>query len=393
MSSQPPTWVRLRADPCEWFSGEELDRSRRYQRPLARLRMLRAVLTLAVALVFVFGQVGPRLFEWLGVTNWAVQLAVMILALEMAALVYNPLLDAWVDLGHDRRWGLSTQTAGGFLADQAKSFALSFALSCIVSVPIYWLIRNVSLWWLIGWGAMVVFTVVFGLLYPILIAPIFNRFTPLDDEDLLVRIRRIAELADVDISGAFVADESRRSRRDNAYVAGLGATRRVVLFDTLLEHPHDVVEQVVAHEVGHWRLRHLTKQIPVAAAMLLVVFIALRLVAGWSWIYEQAGTSGIGDPGSLPILLLTAQVGFVATSAVTAWLSRAFERQADEQALLLLGKPEALMDMHRRIHVKNLADLDPGRLRYLQLSHPPAAERLAFASRWATGHEVDAVPR
>ncbi|MBV6509672.1 MAG: Protease HtpX [Acidimicrobiales bacterium] len=393
MSGRPSTWVRLRVDPAEWFSGEELDRARRYRRPLARLRAIRAVLTVVLALSFIFGQIGPRLFDWLGVKGWIVQLLVMILAIEVAALAYNPLLDAWVDLRHDRRWGLSTQTGRGFLADQAKSFALSFVLSCILLIPIYWLIRNIGIWWLIGWAVTVSFTVVFGLLYPVLIAPIFNKFTPLRDEDLEARIRRIARLAEVEISGTYVADESRRSRRDNAYVAGLGATRRVVLFDTLLEHPHDVVEQVVAHEVGHWRLRHLPKQIPVAAATLLVVFVVLRLVAGWSWIYQQAGTTGIGDPGSLPILLVAAQAAFVATTAATAWLSRAFERQADEQALLLLDDPQALMDMHRRIHVKNLADLDPSPLRYLQLSHPPAAERLAFASRWAASREVGTAPR
>ena len=385
-------------DPADWFSADELARARSYQRPLARLRIVRGALSAVVLVVFVFGEVGPRLLDALDVTNWVAQLFVMVAALELVSLLYNPALDAWVDLKHDKEWGLSTQTTSGFVGDQVKSLVLGLVMNTVLLVPLYWVIRTTDLWWLYGWALVLVFSIGLGFLFPIVIAPIFNKFTPLEEGELSRRIDSVARLAGVDISGAYVADESRRSRRDNAYVAGLGATRRVVLFDTLLEHPPAVVEQVVAHEIGHWRLHHLRRQIPLAAVLSFLVFGFLKLLSEWDWLFEQAGipTNGsvpaIGNPAALPILLFGVQAGFAVTGLVSGWVSRAFERQADLEALELLQQPQVMLDMQRRLHVKNLADLDPNRLRRLQATHPPAAERMAFTKAWAEANHVTVVP-
>lgn len=265
-------------------------------------------------------------------------------------------------------------------------------LNLVLLVPLYWVIRSTDLWWIYGWLLVVGFSVLFGFLFPIVVAPIFNRFTPLDDPELRSRLFEVARRAGVTVGEVLVADESKRSTRDNAYVAGLGATRRVVLYDTLLEHPPEVVEQVVAHEIGHWRLHHLRRQIPLVAALAFLVFLGLRLLADWTWLFEQAGVDGIGDPAGLPILLLAVQVGFVVTGLVTAFVSRAFERQADLEALELLRAPDVTIAMQRALHVKNLADLDPGPLKRWQATHPPAAERMAFARAWSEreGIPVDA---
>ena len=384
-------------DPADWFSADELERARSYQRPLARLRLVRGALSAVVLLVFVFGEVGPRLLDALNVTNWVAQLFVMVAALELVSLLYNPALDAWVDLKHDKEWGLSTQTTGGFVGDQVKSLLLGLVMNTVLLVPLFWVIRTTELWWLYGWALVLVFSIGIGFLFPIVIAPIFNKFTPLEEGELSRRIDAVARLAGVDISGAYVADESRRSRRDNAYVAGLGATRRVVLFDTLLEHPPAVVEQVVAHEIGHWRLHHLRRQIPLAAVLSFFVFGFLKLLSEWTWLFEQAGipTTGsvpaIGNPAALPILLFGVQAGFAVTGLVSGWVSRAFERQADLEALELLQQPQTMLDMQRRLHVKNLADLDPNLLRRLQATHPPAAERMAFTKAWAEANHVAVV--
>lgn len=385
-------------DPADWFSADELERARSYQRPLARLRIVRGALSGVVLAVFVFGEVGPRLLDALDVTNWVAQLFVMVAALELVSLLYNPALDAWVDLKHDKEWGLSTQTTGGFVGDQVKSLLLGLVMNTVLLVPLFWVIRTTDLWWLYGWALVLVFSIGLGFLFPIVIAPIFNKFTPLEEGELSRRIDTVARLAGVDISGAYVADESRRSRRDNAYVAGLGATRRVVLFDTLLEHPPAVVEQVVAHEIGHWRLHHLRRQIPLAAVLSFFVFGFLKLLSEWNWLFEQAGipTDGsvpaIGNPAALPILLFGVQAGFAVTGLVSGWVSRAFERQADLEALELLQEPQVMLDMQRRLHVKNLADLDPSRLRRLQATHPPAAERMAFTKAWAEANHLTVVP-
>jgi STE24 endopeptidase len=254
-------------------------------------------------------------------------------------------------------------------------------------VPVFALIRSTDAWWVWAWLLVSALSIVLGFLFPVVLAPIFNTFTRLEPGELSSRVDAVADKAGVRITGTYVVDESRRSRRDNAYVAGLGATRRVVLFDTLLEHPLEVVEQVVAHEIGHWRLHHLRRQLPLAVAATFVAFAFLRVLSGWDWLLDSVGLDGgVGDPAALPLLLVGAQVGFALTSVISAFVSRAFERQADLQALELLGRPDDLIDMHRRVHVKNLADLEPGRVKRMLLSHPPAAERMAMAKEWSNGH-------
>jgi len=395
-SGLPSTWWRVDNDPADYFSVDELDRARRYQRPLTRLRLATAAVTVVVTLVVVFAEVPPRLVDALGVDNWVVQLAVVVALLEVIGLVLSVPPDAWVELHHDKQWDLSTQTTKGFVGDQAKGLVLGLVINTVLFLPLFAIMRSTDLWWLWGWLVVVLFSVGFGFLYPVVIAPIFNTFTPLDDDDVADRVDAVADVAGVTISGTFVADESRRSRRDNAYVAGLGATRRVVLFDTLLEHPPQVVEQVVAHEIGHWRLGHLRKQLPVMAALMLVVFLGLRVLSEWDWLFDQAGIVSTGDftrlgePTALPILLAGVQLGFGAIGLISSWVSRAFERQADLEALDLLEEPDVMLDMQRRLHVKNLADLEPSVMKRLQATHPPAAERMAFTTAWRDARSVPA---
>lgn len=373
------TWRARVADPSEWFDVETLDRSRRYQHPLRRVRLARSLLQIATLGVFIALDLGERIPGALGAEGWIERLVVVVVSLQIVALLYDLPLDWWVDLVHDRRWGISTQTPKGFAVDQLKSLALSLVLSVLVAVPLFVILRGSELWWIWGWLLVSALSVVFGFLFPIVFAPIFNKFTPIEAGEVSARVDAIAERSGVRITGTYVLDESRRSNRDNAYVAGLGATRRVVLFDTLLQHPVEVVEQVVAHEIGHWRLRHLRCQIPLAVAATFAVFVVARLLTGALGIDP-------GSPASVPELLLIAQLGGLVVNLGLAYVSRVFERQADLQALELLGRPDRLIDMHRRIHVKNLADLDPSRWRRLLMSHPPVAERMELARSWQTEH-------
>src|SRR5690606_38811087 len=145
------TWRRVANDPADWFSVEELERSRSYQRPLARLRLLRGALTFVALAAFVGFEAGPNLVDALGLDNWVLQLLAVIVALEVIGLVYNPALDWWVDLVHDKRWGLSNQTPRGFVSDQVKSLALGIVMYLVLRVPLYALIRGTDLWWFWGW--------------------------------------------------------------------------------------------------------------------------------------------------------------------------------------------------------------------------------------------------
>jgi STE24 endopeptidase len=375
-------WTRVPADPADWFDPEEVGRGRAYNRPLDRLRQVRFLVGAAVTVAFVVGQAAPRLLDAVGVSGWVLQLVVVAVALEASTLVYSPWFDAHRELVYDKRWGLSNQTPSGFVGDQLKGLLVGLAVTVALVVPLYAVIRATDLWWLWGWLIFSGFTVLFGLLYPVVIAPLFNTFTPLDDERLEARVLEVAERAGLDIEGVLVTDASRRSRAGNAYVAGLGRTRRVVLFDTILEWPPELIEQVVAHELGHWRHAHLRRKLPVLIAAQLVMFLLTWSALRWEPLLDLAGVEAAGDPASLPLFLAVFPLGFVVVGLLSSWLSRVDERQADIHALEVLGDPDAFSRLFRQLAETNKADVDPGRWKRLNASHPPIAERLAMADAW-----------
>ena len=192
----------------------------------------------------------------------------------------------------------------------------------------------------------------------------------------------MARRCGLDISGVLVADASRRSLAGNAYVAGLGRTRRVVIYDTLLAWPHEVIVQVVAHELGHWKHAHLRRKLPVIIGVQLLLFLGSWALLRWGWLLDLGGVDSVRDPAAIPIFFTIFPAGFVAVNLVTSWLSRADERQADIYALDTLGDPEAFSQVFRRLAETNKSDVDPSTWKRLNASHPPIAERLAMARRW-----------
>jgi STE24 endopeptidase len=375
-------WRRIPADPREWFDAAEIERGRSYTRPIERMQRVRLVLSTAAALAFVVGDAGPRLLDALDVRGWALEVAVVAIAFTGVELLVSPWFDGWRELVHDRTWGLSTQTTRGFVVDQVKGALLGAVLAVVLLVPLWAVIRATDLWWLWGWLLFSAFTVLLGLLYPVLIAPLFNTFTPLDDQVLRDRILGVARDCDLDVSEVLVADASRRSLAGNAYVAGLGRTRRVVLFDTILSWPHDVIVQVVAHELGHWRFAHLRRKLPVVIGLQLVLFVAVWALLRWDWLLDLAGVDEAGDPGAVPLFFSLFPAGFVLAGLGTAYLSRVDERQADLYALDVLRRPDDFSQVFRTLAETNKADVDPSRWKRLNASHPPIAERLAMASIW-----------
>ncbi|MBW3581319.1 MAG: M48 family metallopeptidase [Actinobacteria bacterium] len=389
--SPPPLshWRRFPAETGEWFEPLDVARGRAYHAPLHRLGRIRVGLGAAVLLAFIAGHVGPRLVAATSPSSWVAELVVVVVALHATTLVYAPWFAAHRSLFYDRRWGLSTQTLVGFLVDQAKQLGVALVASLVVLVPLYAVIRSTGAWWLFGWLVTAGLTVVFGFVYPVVIAPVFNRFSQLDDEVLAARLRALAERAGLDVERVLVADASRRSRAANAYVAGLGPTRRVVLFDTLLDWPHEVIEQVVAHELGHWHHAHLRRRLPVVVISQLVAFVLAWAVLGWDPLLRFAGVSHPGEPASLPVLVTVLAVGLTVTGVASSWLTRADERQADLFALDLVGSPGSLIEALHRLARRNRADVDPSRWKRLVASHPPVAERMAMAEAWLERKEPD----
>jgi STE24 endopeptidase len=344
------------------FSQEDRDRASRYHRPLYAAAVVRLVLVLAVFAAFTLLSLGG--LGWFGD---AVVWAVVVLA---AASVSGLPLGLWLGLVRERRFGLSTQTLGGWLADRAKGETIELVLGGAVWGAAIGLVHAFPGWWpLPAAAALALFVLLMSFVAPVVVEPVFNCFRPLEDERLAGELRALAERAGVPVRAVLVADASRRTTRTNAYVSGLGPTRRVVVWDTLLADAGEPeLKLIVAHELGHRRDRHVVKGTLLAMAGAVVLVLLL-----WAAL-------GTPAPNDFPraALLFT---GFeLLALPVLAAISRRWERAADRCSLELTGDREAFVRAHVSLARKNLSDLDPPRLAYLILfTHPTPPERIALA--------------
>lgn len=292
-----------------------------------------------------------------------------------------------------RRYDLSTQRWPAWWADQARGLAISAALITVVGVGFYALVRAFPRhWWLpVAFGGAV-FVLLASFLYPVVVEPIFNRFTPLPAGELRTSLLDLGRADQVPVRDVLVADASRRTTALNAYVSGYGPTRRIVIYDTLLQASPAEVRLVVAHELGHAKrgdVLHGTVQGALAtAAAVCLIFLAMT----WPPLLRAAGVTSAGDARSVALLLaLTALLGF-AFSPVQSLLSRRIEARADVHSLDLTADPAAFIASEQRLARTNLADLEPNPVIYgLFADHPSSPERIALARDWARQHRVPSI--
>lgn len=375
-------WKTFPAAPEDWYSAEEMAKADEYGIPLRKVLLGGAALGLAVDVAVILTGAAPKAIDALGVSNWIVGLLVSVAITLGTSFVVSIPLSAWRELGYDKRWGFSKQTTKGFVLDLLKSLPISIAILTLLFVPVFAVIRATEMWWLFGGLIFATFSIAIGVLGPIVIFPLFNKYTPLEDGPLRTALLETAKLADADINEILVEDSSKRDTRPNAYVAGIGKVRRVVLFDNILRYPQDAIVAVAAHEIGHWKLRHIARIIPFAFALTMASFVALAVLMENETIQDLAGVTSAGDPGALPLFLLLFGAIGKATSLLSAWYSRARERQADLYAYELLGAPDEMKGFFHDISVENLLDLRPSSWRRLKATHPPFAERMAMADAW-----------
>ena len=308
---------------------------------------------------------------------------VYVLALCLLAEAVSLPLEVYRGFVLERRYDLSTQTFGRWLADHAKASALGLGLALGAGSAAYALLRWSPAWWWLPTSALLTAGSV-GLAYvaPVVLFPLFFRLKPLDRETLGRRLVGLAERAGAPVLGVYEWQLGARTRAANAALVGLGRTRRILLSDTLLGgYSEEEIEVILAPELAHHVHGDLWKALAVDAALtagaLLAGHLALRQAVG------LGGLASTADVAGLPVLLLAAACWSALTLPVVNALSRAHERQADRFALDLTRNPEAFIAAMRRLGAQHLADEEPSRLaRWLFHSHPPLPERVAAARRW-----------
>jgi STE24 endopeptidase len=282
----------------------------------------------------------------------------------------------------EQQFGFNKMTRRMFISDLVKQALLSLLLGIPLLFCILWLMEKMGTnWWLYAWFAWITFNLLVLAIYPTWIAPIFNKFTPLEDASLKTRIEQLLKKCGFKSSGLFVMDGSRRSSHGNAYFTGFGKTKRIVFFDTLLSRLNTAeIEAVLAHELGHFKRRHVAKRIIWSFIMSLLFLWMLGYLMQQSWFYEGLGVSVASIPSTAKALLLFFLVMPVFTfllQPLSSLYSRKHEFEADEYAAHNASATDltrALVKLYR----DNAATLTPDPLHSAFYdSHPPAAIRIA----------------
>lgn len=289
------------------------------------------------------------------------------------------------------QYGLSNQTPAGWIMDLAKRFAIGALIAPPLIAFLYWSIRrSPRRWWLGFWLASIPLLIGAVLLVPLVIDPLFNRFGPLQDQDLRAKIIRLAERAGIENSRVFEVDASVRTKQVNAYVTGLGGSARIVLWDTLLQRlDEEEALFVMAHEMGHYVERHvpigLALSICGSLVLLFVVDRASRVALARRG--ERWGVRGLDDLASLPLLLLVLSLLNFLGSPVESAISRTIESRADQFALNLTEDPRAGMTAYVKLSELNLSHPDPPPfIEFWMFSHPPLQDRIEAARNWQREH-------
>ena len=313
----------------------------------------------------------------------------LLAAFALVAGALDAPFEAWNTFRIEQRFGFNRMTWKLYLADLLKGLLVGAVIGLPIAALILWIMGATgALWWLWAWGAWMGFNLLILVLYPTVIAPLFNKFEPLADESLKSRVQALMARCGFTAKGLFVMDGSRRSAHANAYFTGFGAAKRVVFFDTLLSKltPGEV-EAVLAHELGHFRHRHVLKRIAAMFAISLAGFALLGWMSGQAWFYQGLGVApNVAAPNDalalLLFLLVTPVFGYF-ISPLLASLSRRHEFEADAYACQQASGTDLAAAL-LKLHEDNAATLTPDPV-YVKFyySHPPASERLAAMQRGA----------
>ena len=346
-----------------------------------RLGLLASLLDNTLLLGFVFTPLLPLYDRWVASLSDNFILGGLIFAflLQLAKAVVALPFSYYRTFRIESRYGFNTQSLRLWLVDLLKGALIGGLLLALLLGGALWLITaSPQFWWLWVWGFFAAFSLLLMYVSPVLIEPLFFKFEPLRRQGLEDAIRALMARSGLEISRVFQVDASRRSRHSNAYFTGIGRVKRIVLFDTLLEQmKDDELLAVLAHEVGHWKKRHIFKRLLISLVLSLVgLYLAWRLV-DWGGL---AGLLGLGQASFyaqvLVLSLLTSLAGFLFTP-LASWLSRRDEWQADRYATSLHGQPQALASALIKLSRDNLANLHPHPLyAACYYSHPPVVQRV-----------------
>ncbi len=279
----------------------------------------------------------------------------------------------------EEKFGFNRNTPKQFIKDQFTQLLLMMIIGLPILALIIWIMDSVGpLWWLWAWAILISFSLLMSWLFPTVIAPLFNKFTPLEEGSLKQRIHGLLERCGFKSKGIFIMDGSKRSGHGNAYFTGIGNNKRIVFFDTLVESLDDEeLEAVLAHELGHFKCKHVLKMLGATTVMTLISFAVLGWLIGEQWFYTGLGVTEPSSAAALMLFMLVSPVFTFFTQPISAFFQRKFEFEADDFAANN-AKASMLISGLVKLYKENANTLTPDPLySAFHYSHPPAAIRIA----------------
>jgi len=334
----------------------------------------------AVLLIVLFSGVLPWVFhlfsDGLGQSAWT--MAVFLFAVGFAMSLLGWPFDWYAQFQLEQKFGFNTTTPGIWWLDRLKGLLLAMVIGYPLLVLILKIVQWTGAgWWLWAWAALLAFQLLMSVLAPVLILPLFNKFTPLPEGSLRERLLALAQRTRFRTQSVQLMDGSKRSRHSNAFFTGFGRFRKIVLFDTLVQQlTEPELEAVLAHEIGHYKKKHIPQMLSFSAITSLIGFYLISLLARQEWFYRAFGF----EPGNVaPALLLFGLLAGTVTfwfSPLIHWWLRRYEYQADAFAARVMNGAQSLIGALRKLNEKNLSNLTPHPLYSgFYYSHPTLLER------------------
>ncbi len=364
------------------FSKTEYENSIRYTRSKIHFSWVKATFDVAVLwLAIMFGgfyYVDVWLGNLLPTYPLAHQVAYPLVIGGISLLLHLP-FGIYFQFGLEEKFGFNRMSWGIFLTDQIKTIVIALILGIPLLALIFSLVQWLGAWWWLGaWGAMMLFQLMTAALFPVVLAPLFYKFTPLEPGELKDRIYQLAQKIRFKMAGIYTIDGSKRSAHSNAFFAGIGKTRRIVLFDTLVENlTHDQIVAVLAHEMGHNVKKHILKGLVISTVLSLAGFYLLSLCLNWPPFFS---TFGVPTP--------SLQVGFVLFGLLSSvftfplnpfmkWLSRKNEYESDAFSVAVTKDKASMKEALVNLSKDNLSNLTPHPFySFYHYSHPTTTERV-----------------
>ncbi len=370
-----------------WMDADQYQRSQMYLRDSTRLGLWESLVSTGVLIAFIlaggFGVVDAAARAWGGGVYSAglIFAGLLVVGSRLLQLPFS-VIDTF---RIEERYGFNRTRPGTFALDEIKGLVLGLLIGGPLFMAVLWFFLHAGGWaWAASWGTVVVVQVILVTIAPVVIMPLFNKFTPLPEGDLRRAIEDYARREGFHLSGIFTMDGSKRSAKSNAFFTGFGKWRRIVLYDTLIEkHTTDELVAVLAHEVGHYKLRHIHQQLILSIAGMGLMFFILHLFITEPGLYRAFGVSPDPVGGHPPIYAGMVFFGFLFApismllALLQNMISRRHEYQADRFAVRTTDRAAPMIEALKKLSVDNLSNLRPHPLKvWLSYSHPPVPARL-----------------